>query len=106
MATSEVQAFVGQASVVLLTLNAEMITIRADQDANAATSISVTHKVADFKAEQGVTAQALRAQQNKSATLQSTMASFDLTSILLTQGLVTEEKMKSTMHMVKTNIGQ
>ena len=70
---------------------------------------TITGDVTDFKAEQRniTTAYAERIQQQMIqqqtdiATLQSHLAQLDINSLLLTQGLITDEKIKSALNIVE-----
>ena len=123
MATAAGQACMDQTNTSLLQVNSDLVLIRTetttnllhinnelgllrnDQDAATATVMSITDDVAAFKAEQRVatTAHAERVQnefllqQNQTIALQAQIAALDLNQLLYTQGLVTDEKIRSAM---------
>ena len=105
MATAEGQAFMDQTQASLLVINNELGILRNDQDSTANTVLTITADVGAFKAKQRVatTAHAERVQRelqlhrNEIAALQVQLASLDINQLLLTQGLMTDEKIRSAM---------
>ena len=105
------QACMDQTNARLIEVGTELNSLRAEQDASTANVTIITGDVADFKAEQRTinTANAQHIQQQvfqqqtEIATLQSHLAQLDINSLLLTQGLIVDEKIKSAMNVVEFN---
>ena len=106
MAALDGQAFMDQTNVVLQEVRAELQVLRAEQDAATATVTNITADVSTFKGEQREQARLLVLQyQHDLANLQGLLAGLNLPDLMVTQGLIMDEKIKTALTVTSTNTG-
>ena len=98
MATLDGQAFIDQTTIALQQVRAELQVLRAEQDAATATVTNITADVSTFKSDQREQARLLVQQyQSDLAILQGHLAGLNLPDLMITQGLITDEKIRTAL---------
>ena len=106
MAALDGQAFMDQTNIVLQEVRAELQVLRAEQDAATATVTNITADVTTFKGEQREQARLLVLQyQSDLASLQGHLAGLNLPDLMITQGLIMDEKIKAAITVTSTSTG-
>ena len=106
MAALDGQAFVDQTNVALQQVRAELQVLRAEQDAATATATNITADVSTIKGEQREQARQLVLQyQSDLALLQGHLAGLNLPDLMITQGLIMDEKIKTALTVTSSSTG-
>ena len=106
MAALDGQAFVDQTTLALQQVRAELQVLRAEQDAATATVTTITADVATFKGEQREQARLLVEQYKADlAGIQGHLAGLNLPDLMVTQGLIMDEKIKTALTVSSISTG-
>ena len=106
MASLDGQVFVDQTNLALQQVRAELQVLRAEQDAATANVTPITADVSSFKGEQREQAQLLVARyQSDLAMLQGHLAGLNLPDLMITQGLIMDEKIKTALTVTSSSTG-
>ena len=106
MAAMDGQAFMDQTNQAMQEVRAELQVLRAEQDAATATVTNITADVSTFKGEQREHARLLVMQyQSDLANLQALLAGLNLPDLMVTQGLIMDEKIKTALTVTGTSTG-